>query len=76
MRLRLANALHEKCHELQISGITHIKQYEIAFQEVIEELFPNKLWWEVTECEIFLHLLESGDPEKVIIEILKQYKGE
>ncbi len=76
MRLRLANALHEKCHELQSSGTTHIKQYEIAFQDVIEEVFPDKCWWEVTGCEIFLSLLENDDPEKVIIEILKKYKGE
>ena len=74
MKLRLANALYKRCRELQNSGITHIKQYEIAFQEVIEELFPNKLWWEITDCEIFLCLLESEDPEKTIIEILKRFK--
>ena len=66
--------MYEKCHELQNNGITHIKQYEIAFQDVIEELFPDKCWWEVTGCEIFLHLFEYGDPEKTITEILNKFK--
>jgi hypothetical protein len=48
--------------------------YEIIFQEVIEEVFPNKLWWEVTECQIFQHLLERRDPQATVIAILKGLK--
>ena len=74
MKIKLGNALYDKYHELQTKGVTFIKNYEIAFQEVIEEMFPNKCWWEVTGCEIFLHLLEYGDPEKTIAEILNKLK--
>lgn len=76
MKIKLGNALYDKHYELQANGVTHIKQYEIAFQEVIEQIFPDKLWWEVTDCEIFLTLLETGSPEKTIAKILEKFKEE
>ena len=74
MKDKLADALFEKCNELLDSGENRLKFYEIAFQEVIEELYPNKPWWEVTSCEIFMHLFEYRDPQATVIEILKTLK--
>ena len=71
---KLAQGLFDKMIELKKAGETHIKKYEIAFQDVIEEVFPDKLWWEVTECQIFTHLMEHRNPEKTIIAILKGLK--
>lgn len=68
----LTQKLFDKWMEMRDAGVTHIKQYEIAFQNVIEEVFPDKLWWEVTKCQIFMHLMEHRDPEKTVIEILKE----
>jgi hypothetical protein len=76
MRTKLGNALFDKCRELQNNGVTFLKTYEIEFQGVIELLFPDKPWWKVTDCNIFMHLFEYQDPEKTIIEILKGYKEE
>ena len=73
-RSKLAQKLFDKMIELQREGITHIKKYEIAFQDVIEEVFPEKAWWNVTDCQIFMHLMEHKDPEKTVIAILKQLK--
>ena len=73
-RTRLARGLFDKMIELKKEGETHIKKYEIAFQDVINGVFPNKCWWEVTECEIFMHLMEHKDPEATVIEILKKLK--
>lgn len=70
----LAQKLFDKMIELKRKKERHIKKYEIAFQEVIEQVFPNECWWEVTGCQIFMHLMEHKDPEKTIIEILKQLK--
>ena len=67
----LTQKLFDKMIELKKEGEKNIKMYEIAFQDVIEEVFPDKLWWEITKCEIFLHLMEYKDPEKTIIAILK-----
>ena len=74
MKHKLADALFRKCNELLGNGEANIKTYEIAFQEVINELYPNKSWWEVTSCEIFMHLFEHRDPQATVIEILKTLK--
>lgn len=71
---KLAQGLFDKMIELNKSGEKNIKAYEVAFQDVIEGIFPDKLWWEVTECEIFMHLMEHKDPEATIIAILKGLK--
>ena len=71
-REKLTQKLFDKMIELKKGGIRHIKTYEIAFQEVIEEVCPDKCWWEVTKCSIFLHLMKYKDPELTVIEILKQ----
>lgn len=73
---KLARALFDKMIELRKEGEKHIKKYEIAFQDVIEEVFPGESWWDVTECQIFMHLMEYKDAEKTIIAILKGLKEE
>lgn len=73
-REKLSQGLFDKAIELRKAGETHIKKYEIGFQEVIESVFPNTAWWDVTSCEIFTHLLEHKDPSATIIAILKGLK--
>lgn len=73
---KLAQGLFDKMIELRKEGEKHIKKYEIAFQDVIEEVFPGESWWNVTECQIFMHLMEHKDAEKTIIAILKGLKEE
>lgn len=70
----LSQKLFDKMIELKRAKERHIKKYEIAYQEVIEEVFPNECWWNVTNCQIFMHLMEHKDPEATVIEILKQLK--
>lgn len=74
MKHKLMEALFAKCNDLIGNGEVNIKVYEIAFQKVIEELYPGKPWWEVTSCEIFMHLLEHKDPQATVIEILNTLK--
>ena len=73
-RKQLAQKLFDKMIEMRKWGETNIKTYEIAFQDVIEEVFPDECWWEVTGCEIFQHLMEFKNPEETIITILKELK--
>lgn len=73
---KLANRLFDELIELKSNGELNIKAYEIAFQDVIEEVFPNESWWNVTECQIFMHLMEHRDPEATVIAILKGLKEE
>ena len=73
-REQLTQMLFDKMIELTKKEVKNIKSYEIAFQDVIEEVFPDECWWEVTDCEIFQHLMEHKDPEATVIAILKELK--
>ena len=75
-REKLTQKLFDKMIELREGGKTNIKAYEVAFQDVIEEVFPDECWWEVTECQIFDHLMEHKNPRKTVIAILKGLKEE
>lgn len=71
---KLAKQLRNKMIELYEDGETRIKAYEVAFQDVIEEVFPENCWWEVTDCQIFMHLLKYRNPEATVFEIVKELK--
>ena len=71
---KLGDALLNKVIELREKGETNIKAYEVVFQDVIEEVFPNESWWNVTECEIFMHLFEHRDPSATVVAILRGLK--
>jgi hypothetical protein len=73
-RAKLAQGLFDKMMAMRNKGETEIKRYEIEFQNVIETVFNGTEWWEVTDCQIFNHLLEHKDPEATVIAILKELK--
>ena len=73
-RKQRAQKLFDKMIEMRKWGEKNIKSYEIAFQDVIEEVFPDECWWNVTGCEISQHLIEFKNPEETIITILKELK--
>ena len=75
MKSKLIVALYAKYSELLNNHIHDIKTYEIAFQETIEHI-TGGIWWEVTTCNIFMHLLEYKDPNKTITAIIENLKEE
>ena len=75
MKEKLAKALYGKCYELIGKGVRDIKAYEVAFQDTIE-IITGDIWWEVTTCNIFMHLLEYKDPVKTITAIIENLKEE
>ena len=54
--------------------VANIKAYEVAYQDIIEKLFPEKSWWEVTDCDIFQSLFNDRDPSKTIDCIVAKLK--
>lgn len=70
----LESALIKNCNAMIDNGIVNMKIYEMTFQDVIEEIYPGQPWWEVTECNIFMHLLAFKDPWATIREILTTVK--
>ena len=74
MKGKLAKMLFDECHIMQAAGVVNIKSYEIAFQDIIEKLYPYNCWWKITECNIFMHLLQYKNPEKTVMEIIHKLK--
>lgn len=70
----LRKALEGKWEQLKTQNVSDIKQIEVNFQDVIESLVPGKLWWEVTDCDIFWSLFNDHDPQKTIDEIVDRAK--
>ena len=70
----LLMALKRAREALVKNGERNLKAYEIAYQNVIEDHFPDKSWWEVTDCDIFNDLFNNRDPEHTEIEIVKGIK--
>lgn len=72
----LRKALDDQALRLSMSGTMNLKEYEIAFQDAIERVFPDKSWWEVTDCNIFGTLFETRDITETIECILRELKPE
>ena len=70
----LKTALELRAMNMMDKRIANLKQYEIAFQEVIESMFPDHSWWEVTDCNIFMSLFNDRDVYKTIDEIVDGFK--
>lgn len=70
----LRKALQRTCDDLMNKHVVNIKTYEIAFQDTIEKLFPDKPWWQVTGCDIFWHLFNERNPYKTVDEIIAQFE--
>lgn len=72
----LQDQLNDALMRLQFRGATNIKEYEIAFQQAIENMVPDKSWWEVTDCNILVTLFETRSPELTVEQILAELKPE
>lgn len=61
---------------LKDKGETDIKEYETAYQEAIEKIYPENLWWEVIDLNIFWDLFENQNPRTTIDNIISSVKPE
>lgn len=51
-----------------------MKALEVALQAAIEAFFPDKSWWEVTDCNIFMELLSGTNPRDIVDVIINNIK--
>ena len=68
----LERALNKALDRLAMKQEMNIKKYEAAFQDAIESQYPDKAWWEVTDCNIFWDLMEHHDPSLTIEHIIEK----
>ena len=72
----LRAALETKMYALMDAQEANIKAYEIGFQDVLENLYPDKAWWEVTNVDIFQHLFMNRNPSETLEAIVADIEGE
>ena len=73
---QLRGKLSRVSSELKQSGNYNIKAYEVAFQDAIEDIFPDNAWWEVIDLDIFTDLFSNRDPHQTIDNICSSIKAE
>ena len=66
--------LNKTVDDLINDGVVNIKVYEDRLQKVLEDEYPDKSWWDVTDCNIFWDLFENKDPHHTVKEILNNMK--
>lgn len=69
-------ALQQSLDDLKARGEFNIKSYEVAFQDVIENFYPDTPWWEVTNVNIFNHLFTERDPQATVDAIVADIEGD
>ena len=74
--VKLKSKLTESVDYLQRKGNKNIQSYETAFETILEEFFPGKSWYEVTNVDIFNDLFTGRDPYKTIRSICESIKPE
>lgn len=52
----------------------NLKSCADAFQNIIENMYPDKSWWEVTDVNIQNDLFDTQDPEKTALNIIKNIR--
>lgn len=52
------------------SGVTNIKEYEVALQNVIENHYPDNSWWDICSLNIFWHLFTERNPMSTVDAIM------
>lgn len=73
----LRKELNRVLAQLEDSGdINNFKDVETAFISAIERIYPEKLYWEVVDINIFWDLLNSNDPKLTVDHIMDSLKGE
>lgn len=72
LRRRLTDAAQQQ----MANHVVNMKVYENVLQAAIEEMVPDKSWWEVTDCDIFQDLFNTQDVYGTIDCIIDNLKPE
>ena len=51
---------------------TRLMDYEAALKNVIEDFYPDRYWWEVTQCDIHSELLKENGLHHIVKKIMSK----
>lgn len=68
----LKSKLNKALAEISKRENPRLIDYEAALKNTIEEFYPERYWWEVTQCDIHSELSKKNGLYNIIPKIMKQ----
>ena len=68
----LKSKLNKTLTEISQRKTTRLMDYEAALKNTIEEFYPERYWWEVTQCDIHAELFGEDGLYGIIPKIMSK----
>lgn len=68
----LKNKLNKVLTEISQRENPRLMDYEIALKNVIEDFYPDRYWWEVTQCDIHAELFGKDGLYNIVPKIMSK----
>ena len=68
----LKNKLNEVLTEVSKRDAPRLMDYEAALKNVIEDFYPDRYWWEVTQCDIHTELFKENGLYNIVPKIMSK----
>lgn len=68
----LKDKLNKALIKISKRGSTRLMDYEAALKNAIEDFYPDRYWWEVTQCDIHSELLKENGLHYIVKKIMSK----
>jgi hypothetical protein len=68
----LKSELNKALTEISQRKTTRLMDYEAALKNTIEEFYPERYWWEVTQCDIHAELFGKDGLYYIVEKIMNK----
>lgn len=68
----LKSKLNKVLTEISQRETHRLMDYEAALKNTIEEFYPERYWWEVTQCDIHAELLKKDGLYYIVEKIMNK----
>lgn len=68
----LKSELNKALMEVSKRENPRLMDYEAALKNVIEDFYPDRYWWEVTQCDIHTELFKENGLYNIVPKIMSK----
>ena len=68
----LKSKLNEALTKVSKRENPRLMDYESALKNVIEDFYPDRYWWEVTQCDIHTELFKGNGLYNIVSKIMNK----
>lgn len=68
----LKDKLNEALTKVSQKESPRLMDYETALKNVIEDFYPDRYWWEVTQCDIHTELFKENGLHYIVKKIMSK----